>query len=86
MLKSLVDWEKNQREADRVNEGKQSSGEGLNREPNDIRSREDLPTDFEKLKAHKSTIEAAISEVSVFLMQNLDFTSSDLFIFFVYFY
>ncbi|XP_019198456.1 PREDICTED: brefeldin A-inhibited guanine nucleotide-exchange protein 5 [Ipomoea nil] len=62
VLKSLVDWEKNQREADRVNEGKQSSGEGSNREPNDIRSREDVPTDFEKLKAHKSTIEAAISE------------------------
>ncbi|XP_031092916.1 brefeldin A-inhibited guanine nucleotide-exchange protein 5 [Ipomoea triloba] len=62
VLKSLVDWEKNQREADRVNEGKQSSGEGSNREPNDVRSREDVPTDFEKLKAHKSTIEAAISE------------------------
>nr|GMC60748.1 brefeldin A-inhibited guanine nucleotide-exchange protein 5 [Ipomoea batatas] len=42
-LKSLLDWEKIQREANRVNEGKQSSGEGSNREPNDIRSREDVP-------------------------------------------
>ncbi|RAL42676.1 hypothetical protein DM860_009183 [Cuscuta australis] len=62
VLKSLVEWEKQHREADTAYQGKQSSGEGLNKEPNDIRGREDVPTDFEKLKAHKSTMEAAISE------------------------
>ncbi|CAH9138892.1 unnamed protein product [Cuscuta epithymum] len=61
VLKSLAEWEKQRREAGRANKGKQSSGEGMNKEPIDIRGREE-PTDFEKLKAHKSTIEAAISE------------------------
>nr|GMC77339.1 brefeldin A-inhibited guanine nucleotide-exchange protein 5 [Ipomoea batatas] len=62
MLKSLVDWEKCQRKPLRVNRTKQSTEEGFSGISDDIRGREDLPCDFDKLKGHKSTIEAAVSE------------------------
>ncbi|KAG2293006.1 hypothetical protein Bca52824_039675 [Brassica carinata] len=61
VLKSLVDWEKIRREAENstrhVNEDSDSA-----REPVETKSREDVPSNFEKAKAHKSTMEAAISE------------------------
>lgn len=75
MLKSLVDWEKCQRKPLRVNRTKQSTEEGFSGISDDIRGREDLPCDFDKLKGHKSTIEAAVSEVSGVFMQNVDITS-----------
>ncbi|AEE77786.1 HOPM interactor 7 [Arabidopsis thaliana] len=61
VLKSLVDWEKIRREAENstrnANEDSASTGE-----PIETKSREDVPSNFEKAKAHKSTMEAAISE------------------------
>ncbi|CAE6074869.1 unnamed protein product [Arabidopsis arenosa] len=61
VLKSLVDWEKIRREAENstrnANEDSASAGE-----PIETKSREDVPSNFEKAKAHKSTMEAAISE------------------------
>lgn len=61
VLKSLVDWERIRREAENstrhVNEDSDSAGE-----PIETKSREDVPSNFEKAKAHKSTMEAAISE------------------------
>ncbi|CAL9247916.1 unnamed protein product [Arabidopsis halleri] len=61
VLKSLVDWEKIRREAENstrnANEDSASAGE-----PIETKSREDIPSNFEKAKAHKSTMEAAISE------------------------
>ncbi|KAL0722489.1 hypothetical protein Bca4012_037088 [Brassica carinata] len=61
VLKSLVDWEKIRREAENstrhASEDSDSAGE-----PIETKSREDGPSNFEKAKAHKSTMEAAISE------------------------
>ncbi|XP_019193476.1 PREDICTED: brefeldin A-inhibited guanine nucleotide-exchange protein 5-like [Ipomoea nil] len=62
MLKSIVDWEKCQRKPLRVNQRKHSIEEGFGGISDDVRGREDLPCDFDKLKGHKSTIEAAVSE------------------------
>lgn len=62
VLKSLVDWEKIRREAANstrhANEDSDSAGE-----PIETKSREEVRSNFEKAKAHKSTMEAAISEV-----------------------
>lgn len=58
VLKSLVDWEKSRRESESQSKGIQSS-EG---ESGEIKNRDDLTSNFEKAKAHKSTVEAAISE------------------------
>ncbi|KAL2555467.1 HOPM interactor 7 [Forsythia ovata] len=62
VLKSLVDWENSQRESKKLNKGEQSFQEPSTRELSESKIREDSPSNFEKLKAHKSTIEAAISE------------------------
>ncbi|XP_059634656.1 brefeldin A-inhibited guanine nucleotide-exchange protein 5 isoform X2 [Cornus florida] len=63
VLKSLVDWEKSRRELAKRSKGKQSFEEDISaRESDEIRSREDFPSNFEKAKAHKSIMEAAISE------------------------
>ena len=63
MLKSLVDWEKSRRQPERKRGGSQSLEEDSARESVEIKSREDVTSNFEKAKAHKSTMEAAISEV-----------------------
>lgn len=64
VLKSLVDWEKSRRESEKKSKTSQSNEEeGSSGESVDIKSWEDFPSNFEKAKAHKSTIEAAISEV-----------------------
>ena len=63
MLKSLVDWEKSRRQPERKRGGRQSLEEDSARESVEIKSREDVTSNFEKAKAHKSTMEAAISEV-----------------------
>ncbi|THG19477.1 hypothetical protein TEA_007202 [Camellia sinensis var. sinensis] len=63
VLKSLVDWEKTRRALEKQSKGNQSfEGEVSAREFDEIKIREDLPNNFEKVKAHKSTMEAAISE------------------------
>ncbi|XP_043689203.1 brefeldin A-inhibited guanine nucleotide-exchange protein 5 [Telopea speciosissima] len=63
VLKSLVDWERACRESEKQNKSSQSLEEDvLVRESVEPKNREDVPNSFEKAKAHKSTIEAAISE------------------------
>ncbi|KAK4380782.1 Brefeldin A-inhibited guanine nucleotide-exchange protein 5 [Sesamum angolense] len=61
VLKSLVIWEKSHRESKKQNQGKESLevDDSLRDESN---SKEDSLSNFEKLKAHKSTIEDVISE------------------------
>lgn len=64
VLKSLVDFEKSRRESESQSKGIQSSeGEASVGESGEIKNRDDLTSNFEKAKAHKSTVEAAISEV-----------------------
>lgn len=61
VLKSLVDWEQSHRELIKLKSDQQ---EGVSAEDSlEVRSREDVTSDFEKAKAHKSTLEAAIAEV-----------------------
>ena len=61
VLKSLVDWEQSHRELEKLKNNQQ---EGSSSEDSfELRSREDVTSDFEKAKAHKSTLEAAIAEV-----------------------
>lgn len=63
VLKSLVDWEKSHKDLEKQNKGKESSEETVfPRDSNEYKSREDSVSNFEKLKAHKSTIEAVIFE------------------------
>ncbi|KAF3657441.1 Brefeldin A-inhibited guanine nucleotide-exchange protein 5 [Capsicum annuum] len=63
VLKSLVEWEKHWKESERLSNRSQSSEEEtLKGDPDKLRDMDDLPSNFEKLKAHKSTVEAAISE------------------------
>lgn len=63
VLKSLVDWEKTRRELEKRSNGKHSfEGEVSAREFDEMTIREDLHNNFEKAKAHKSTMEAVISE------------------------
>ncbi|XP_065620356.1 brefeldin A-inhibited guanine nucleotide-exchange protein 5 [Quercus suber] len=63
VLKSLVDWEKAHRESEKQTKGSQSPEEKVSvKEGLEIKSREDITSNFEKAKAHKSTMEAAISE------------------------
>ncbi|KAK7363367.1 hypothetical protein VNO77_05507 [Canavalia gladiata] len=60
VLKSLVDWEQSRRNLEKL---KNNLHEGVSTEDSfEIRSREDVTSDFEKAKAHKSTLEAAIAE------------------------
>ncbi|KAL5850725.1 hypothetical protein ACOSQ4_008738 [Xanthoceras sorbifolium] len=61
VLKSLVDWEISRRECEK--KGSQSLAvEDNAKESVEVKSRDDMPDNFEKAKAHKSTMEAAISE------------------------
>ncbi|KAL3654009.1 Brefeldin A-inhibited guanine nucleotide-exchange protein 5 [Castilleja foliolosa] len=63
ILKSLVIWEKSHRETVKQNKHKESFEEDVSpRESDESKSREDSPSNFDKLSAHKSTIEAVISE------------------------
>ncbi|KAF7837607.1 brefeldin A-inhibited guanine nucleotide-exchange protein 5-like [Senna tora] len=61
VFKSLVDWEKSRKESVKLR--KSSQHEGLSVDDSvEIRSRDDVTSDFEKAKAHKTTLEAAIVE------------------------
>ncbi|OAY54181.1 brefeldin A-inhibited guanine nucleotide-exchange protein 5 isoform X2 [Manihot esculenta] len=63
VLKSLVDWEKLRRESEKIIKRVQSLEEDLSDAKFvEIKSRGDVPNHFEKAKAHKSTMEAAIGE------------------------
>ncbi|XP_047972872.1 brefeldin A-inhibited guanine nucleotide-exchange protein 5 [Salvia hispanica] len=63
VLKSLVVWEKSYRESDKQNKGNESFEEDVSTTGSDeSKTREDPSSNFEKLKAHKSTIEAVVSE------------------------
>lgn len=63
LLKSLIDWETTRRESEKRSQSKQNvDGDVLSGESNEIKSRENSLNDFEKAKAHKITLEAAVSE------------------------
>lgn len=67
MLKSLVEWEKRWSELERLSNRNQSSeDETFKGDSDKMRDVDDSASNFEKLKAHKSTVEAAISEVCLF--------------------
>jgi guanine nucleotide-exchange factor len=61
VIKSLVDWERAQRESQKKKLS--SEEEYLVKDYGELKGREELPSNFEKMKAQKSTIEAAVSEV-----------------------
>ena len=61
VLKSLVDWDISRREYEK--KSNQSLAEEVNSKESEEKSRDDMPDNFEKAKAHKSTMEAVISEV-----------------------
>lgn len=67
VLKSVVDWEKVRRESAKHGSIVQSLEEEISTKENlrtdESKNREDGINQFEKAKAHKSTMEAAISEV-----------------------
>ncbi|GKV00013.1 hypothetical protein SLEP1_g12776 [Rubroshorea leprosula] len=62
VLKSLVDWERSRRESEKLGQNSQSLEEELTRKSVEMSGREDVTSNFEKAKAHKTTTEAAISE------------------------
>lgn len=63
VLKSLVDWEKSRLHSEKQGFAHSSEEESSGNENLEVKSREDVTSNFEKAKAHKSTVEAAISEV-----------------------
>ncbi|XP_019463373.1 PREDICTED: brefeldin A-inhibited guanine nucleotide-exchange protein 5-like isoform X2 [Lupinus angustifolius] len=75
VLKSLVDWEQSHRESERLKNNQQ---EGVSAEgSSEIRPREDVSNDFEKAKAHKSTLEAAIAEFNRKPMKGMEYLISN---------
>ncbi|KAK4784611.1 hypothetical protein SAY86_018979 [Trapa natans] len=63
MLKSLVDWEKRYHGSERSSRNSEFIGEeSLVGQSMELNTQEDVSNNFEKTKAHKSTLEAAISE------------------------
>ncbi|XP_015888964.3 brefeldin A-inhibited guanine nucleotide-exchange protein 5 [Ziziphus jujuba] len=63
VLKSLVDWEKSHREPNKKSRSSQSDdGDASARESVEVKNKEDVTSNFEKAKAHKSTLEASIAE------------------------
>ncbi|EXC13619.1 Brefeldin A-inhibited guanine nucleotide-exchange protein 1 [Morus notabilis] len=78
VLKSLVDWEKSRREYESRSKSIQSSaGEASVGESGEIKNRDDLTSNFEKAKAHKSTMEAAISEFNRKPVKGVDYLISN---------
>lgn len=68
LIKSLIDWETARRESQ-----KQSKSKLTVEESNEIKIREDSANDFEKVKAHKSTLEAAISEFNLKSVKGIEY-------------
>ncbi|KAI3719333.1 hypothetical protein L6452_20230 [Arctium lappa] len=74
VLKSLVDWEKLRRES------KQSKDQSSIEEDSsavESQGRSDVANNFEKVKAHKSTMEAAISEFNRRPVKGIEFLKSN---------
>lgn len=74
VLKSLVDWEKLRRES------KQSKDQNSIEEDSsaaESQGRNDVANNFEKVKAHKSTMEAAISEFNRHPVKGIEFLKSN---------
>ncbi|KHN17773.1 brefeldin A-inhibited guanine nucleotide-exchange protein 5-like [Glycine soja] len=75
VLKSLVDWEQSHKELEKIKNNQQ---EGISAgDSSEIRSREDVTSDFEKAKAHKSTLEAAIAEFNRKPMKGVEYLISN---------
>ncbi|KAL9325769.1 hypothetical protein ACSQ67_006414 [Phaseolus vulgaris] len=75
VLKSLVDWEQSHRVLEKLKNNQQ---EGISAEDSsEIRVREDVTSDFEKAKAHKSTLEAAIAEFNRKPMKGVEYLVSN---------
>ena len=70
VLKSLVDWENSHKESETLRKGNLHEGVSAG-DSVEIRSRDDVTSDFEKAKAHKTTLEAAVSEVTNFMCLKL---------------
>ncbi|CAI9090751.1 OLC1v1025581C1 [Oldenlandia corymbosa var. corymbosa] len=74
VIKSLVEWEKAQRESEKHKQIPEV--ETSAKDFNELRSREDAPSNFEKLKAHKSTLEAAVAEFNRKPEKGIDYVVS----------
>ncbi|KAH8504679.1 hypothetical protein H0E87_012060 [Populus deltoides] len=78
VLKSLLDWERSCRELEKKSKNTQSLEEEVSaREIAEVKGREDVPNNFEKAKAHKSTMEAAISEFNRHSVKGLEYMISN---------
>ncbi|OWM73823.1 hypothetical protein CDL15_Pgr015123 [Punica granatum] len=78
VLKSMVDWEKTCRDSERSSKSTQLTGEeDVVGESVELKSGEDAPSNFEKAKAHKSTLEAAISEFNRKSVKGIEFLISN---------
>jgi guanine nucleotide-exchange factor len=67
ILKSLADWEQLRRDSSKQGSIVESHEEDASRRltTDEMKNQEDGRNQFERAKAHKSTMEAAISEVGV---------------------
>ncbi|XP_023737660.1 brefeldin A-inhibited guanine nucleotide-exchange protein 5 [Lactuca sativa] len=74
VLKSLVDWEKLRRES-KQSEDQKSIEEDSSAAESQVGS--DVANNFEKVKAHKSTMEAAISEFNRHPVKGIEFLKSN---------
>lgn len=78
VIKSLLDWERSCREVEKKSKNTQSLEEEVSaREIAEVKGREDVPNNFEKAKAHKSTMEAAISEFNRHAVKGLEYMISN---------
>lgn len=78
VIKSLVDWEKSRRESEKLSKDKRYFQEVVSPgESEEIKGKNDVPHNFEKLKAHKSTMEAAISEFNRHPVKGIEFLISN---------
>ncbi|KAH9621241.1 hypothetical protein KSS87_019631 [Heliosperma pusillum] len=62
VFKSLVDWEKSHQDSEQKMKDGNSLDERSSKDSVEIEQIEDTSSDFEKAKAHKSTVEAAIAQ------------------------
>ncbi|KAF9680906.1 hypothetical protein SADUNF_Sadunf06G0170400 [Salix dunnii] len=78
VLKSLLDWERSCRELEEKSKSTHSLQEEVSAgESAEVKGREDVPNNFEKAKAHKSTMEAAISEFNRHPVKGLEYMISN---------
>ena len=71
ILKSLADWEQLRRDSSKQGSIAESNEENASRSltTDETKSQEDGRNQFERAKAHKSTMEAAVSEVGMGCLQ-----------------